>query len=96
MSEQKLAYASISLISANCKIERQAVKHQTAKGDPAERELGKNGSIRVWLIMSWLKRCYQRHTQRRELAQLPDHLLDDLGLTHEQRQAEVAKPFWRA
>ncbi len=37
----------------------------------------------------------QRSRQRRDLAQLDPHLLDDLGLTKEMVAKEMAKPFWR-
>ncbi len=37
----------------------------------------------------------QRSRQRRDLAELDQHLLDDLGLTKEMVAKEMAKPFWR-
>ena len=33
---------------------------------------------------------------RRQLAQLDDHLLRDIGLTRDQAQAEAALPLWDA
>jgi uncharacterized protein YjiS (DUF1127 family) len=36
-----------------------------------------------------------RAAQRRSLAELPDALLRDVGLTRGQAGAEAAKPFWR-
>ncbi len=33
--------------------------------------------------------------QRKQLAKLDDHLLADIGLSREQVQVEVSKPFWR-
>ena len=36
-----------------------------------------------------------RRRDRRILARLDQHLLRDIGLTHEDAQSEVAKPFWR-
>lgn len=42
----------------------------------------------------WLMRMAQTHRSRRQLAQLSDHLLADIGLTEAQRQAEILKPFW--
>ena len=32
--------------------------------------------------------------QRRALAELDDAQLRDIGITHEQAQAEASKPFW--
>ncbi|TKT69149.1 DUF1127 domain-containing protein [Aquamicrobium sp. LC103] len=40
-------------------------------------------------------RLYDRHLQRRHLADLDDHLLRDIGVTPEQRRAECSRPFWR-
>ena len=37
----------------------------------------------------------QRSQQRKHLAQLDKHLLDDIGLTDEMVAKEVAKPFWK-
>lgn len=43
-------------------------------------------------ILNWLDRA----RQRRELAQLGDHMLKDIGLTRADVDAETSKPFWRA
>ena len=37
----------------------------------------------------------QRSRQRKHLARLDQHLLDDIGLTQEMVVKEIAKPFWR-
>ncbi len=36
-----------------------------------------------------------RHEQRRQLAQLPAHLLQDMGLDSERVAEELRKPFWK-
>jgi uncharacterized protein YjiS (DUF1127 family) len=57
--------------------------------DPAERPrvLFKGiRTLRVWMA----RRC-----QRQTLAALNDHLLNDIGVTHEMARREAAKPFWR-
>ena len=41
--------------------------------------------------ITWL----QRARTRRELAELPPHLLKDIGLTEADRFVESNKPFWR-
>ena len=41
-------------------------------------------------IYDWLK----RHRGRKELANLDPHILNDVGLTREQVQTEIDKPFW--
>jgi uncharacterized protein YjiS (DUF1127 family) len=53
---------------------------------------------RSWLayaseqILAWLERV----RQRRQLRQLGDHMLRDIGLSRADVEAEVSKPFWRA
>lgn len=37
----------------------------------------------------------ERSKQRRELAELDDHMLEDIGYSHTEVQKEIAKPFWR-
>jgi uncharacterized protein YjiS (DUF1127 family) len=44
-------------------------------------------TIRLW---------YERSRQRRQLAELPDHRLRDIGVTYAGAQAEAVKPFWQA
>ena len=39
----------------------------------------------------WLERA----RQRRELQQLGDHMLKDIGLSRADVEAEISKPFWR-
>lgn len=55
----------------------------------------------VMVIMSvvkkpWLRieRMIRNQRTRNQLAQLSDHLLDDIGLTRAQRNEEIRKPFW--
>lgn len=43
-------------------------------------------TVSVWM---------QRSHQRKQLAQLDKHLLDDIGLTKEMVAKEIAKPFWK-
>jgi uncharacterized protein YjiS (DUF1127 family) len=44
------------------------------------------------LLLDWMAVQRQRH----RLAELPDHLLDDLGLTRDEARNEAAKPVWEA
>lgn len=46
-------------------------------------------------IMSTLKLWAARAEQRRQLRNLPDYLLDDMGISQEALQAEISKPFWK-
>lgn len=38
----------------------------------------------------------ERRRTRRALARLDPRMLEDVGLTQDEAQAEAAKPFWRA
>jgi uncharacterized protein YjiS (DUF1127 family) len=49
-----------------------------------------------WLRSRLLARWYDRHLQRRDLSEIDDHLLRDLGLTPEDVRRECAKSFWQA
>ena len=42
-----------------------------------------------------LLRWHERARQRRQLMQLSDHLLRDLGITRATALGEAEKPFWR-
>lgn len=39
---------------------------------------------------------YDRWLTRQKLAELDDHLLDDIGMDRETVRQEIAKPFWRS
>jgi uncharacterized protein YjiS (DUF1127 family) len=43
-------------------------------------------------VMAW----FERTRQRRQLQQLGDHMLKDIGLSRADVEAEISKPFWRA
>ena len=49
----------------------------------------------VWVHSRLLARWYDRHLQRRDLSEIDDHLLRDLGLTPEDVRRECAKSFWQ-
>lgn len=59
-----------------------------------------NGSaIRPALRHNWLHRIPKMvalHRQRRQLAQLDDRALRDIGLTREEARSEAARPVWDA
>jgi uncharacterized protein YjiS (DUF1127 family) len=46
---------------------------------------------RVEVLLTWLERA----RQRRQLGQLSDHMLKDIGLSRSDVEIETAKPFWR-
>ncbi len=40
-------------------------------------------------------RWIERLQQRRELAELDDRMLEDIGIARTEVEREIAKPFWR-
>ena len=46
-------------------------------------------------FLRWCTRCSARSGQREALSTLDDQLLDDIGVTRQQANAEAAKPFWK-
>jgi uncharacterized protein YjiS (DUF1127 family) len=58
---------------------------------PAERIAGDRLVQAYEQVMSWLERV----RQRRQLAQLSDHMLKDIGLSRADVEVELSKPFWR-
>jgi uncharacterized protein YjiS (DUF1127 family) len=47
------------------------------------------------VCMRWIAVWFNRHRQRRVLAELTPHLLNDIGVSREEALREAAKPFWR-
>ena len=59
---------------------------------PHRRPVSARTRFGLDLIDAWRARL----RDRRRLAQLDSHLLDDIGVARAWRDAEVSKPFWRA
>lgn len=51
-----------------------------------------NGGSLGSLFLTWMRRAQQR----RDLTELTDRELADMGLTDHQVASEAAKPFWQA
>ena len=51
--------------------------------------------VRGTRFWRWYVRCSARSRQREALARLDDRLLEDIGVTREQANAEADKPFWK-
>jgi uncharacterized protein YjiS (DUF1127 family) len=66
-----------------------AVVPQIGPASPPSRD----GRLAHWLAS--LARMHDRYLQRQELAELSDHLLDDIGVSREEALREAGKPFWR-
>lgn len=68
---------------------------------PAARAAGAAGEITGLLAVAGraaldrLALWHERARQRRQLRELTDALLHDLGLTRSDADAEAIKPFWR-
>jgi uncharacterized protein YjiS (DUF1127 family) len=50
-----------------------------------------NGNRRSWVLT-----CWERARQRRALAALDDHLLQDVGISRAEAIREIHRPFWRS
>lgn len=62
--------------------------HESMTNDHTSVSLpGVGETLRLW---------WQRHQQRRELAEWSERDLHDLGLSWSEMLAEADKPFWRA
>ena len=44
---------------------------------------------------AWCLACLRRAEQRRRLAELDEHMLNDIGVSKGDAAEESAKPFWR-
>ncbi len=65
--------------------------------DPSEARLAEDAARPrgLWgLIKAWDDRAYYRGQLARLASHTPE-LIDDIGLTRKQIEAEIAKPFWR-
>ena len=52
-------------------------------------------ATRLSKALAVLDSWFDRWLQRRQLADLPEEALRDIGVTAETAAAEAAKPFWR-
>ena len=55
------------------------------------RRMAAAGGRAAEIVLLWMERA----RQRRELAELSDRMLRDIGLTRTDAWAEADKPFWR-
>jgi uncharacterized protein YjiS (DUF1127 family) len=45
--------------------------------------------------LEWMAIRHERNRMRRELMEMPDHLLRDIGVSREDLYRELRKPFWQ-
>ena len=62
---------------------------------PQTRIVRSGWATRVYQFAARVRRQLERHRTRRQLLDLDDHLLDDIGLTREQAEEAGRRPFWR-
>lgn len=76
----------MSNLAQNCMNQGQLISNQSGQKSGLFQSLRKfNSLVGLWI---------SRHRQRKQLASLAPHLIKDLGLTSDQIQREVARPFW--
>ncbi len=63
-------------------------EYQCQSHDTPPPSLGKK-------ILLIFKRWHHNHSSRYVLKDLPDHLLDDIGMNKEEAEQESRKPFWK-
>ena len=65
-----------------------------------ERAVRRRRAAAVWAalvrLVRWCALCFARAEQRRRLAELDGHMLEDIGVTPAEAARESAKPWWRA
>jgi uncharacterized protein YjiS (DUF1127 family) len=69
-------------------------RHADALHFLANRPLTPFSTVALSVVVTIVKWEERRRT-RKALAQLDDHLLEDIGLTRHQAQLETRLPFWR-
>lgn len=80
-------------------IRRMNMYQTTYENDHAGNDLAvaaHEAGHRVHALLRTIRTWRQRSAQRRALSQLSQRLLEDSGITRQQRYEEIRKPFWRA
>ena len=63
---------------------------------PAPRHLGSERCLAGLAVTAAIFRLWlRRHRTRRELAELDDHILRDIGVSWADAERERARPFWQ-
>ena len=73
-------------MSADCSLTHRQIALPARDGRPAARPS----------LLQHIGTWYDRWLQRRQLEELTQEALADVGLAPAQARAEAAKPFWRA
>jgi uncharacterized protein YjiS (DUF1127 family) len=73
-------------LSENCMSQGQLVDAVCRQQNRFSQTLKRlNCRLNFWMV---------RHRQRKQLASLNEHLLEDIGLSREQVEREVSRSFW--
>ena len=70
---------------------RVGTSHATLAGMTLAKAPLTSVAATVEAVLDW----FERTRQRRQLSELSDHMLKDIGLSRADVEAEAAKPFWR-
>ena len=70
---------------------RVGTSHATLAGGVMVPAPWASAAVVIEDMLAW----FERVRQRRQLGELSDHMLKDIGLTRADVEAEVTKPFWR-
>ena len=70
---------------------RVGTSHTTLAGEVMVPAPWTSAVVVIEDMLAW----FERARQRRQLGELSDHMLKDIGLTRADVEAEVTKPFWR-
>ena len=70
---------------------RVGTSHATLAGGVMVPAPWTSAAVVIEDVLAWVERA----RQRRQLGELSDHMLKDIGLTRADVEAEVTKPFWR-
>jgi uncharacterized protein YjiS (DUF1127 family) len=81
----------VAMTSTVASTPHQPVRPQTSVRAISRRDLTSPRSM----IVAWRERIRFRWSLG-QMSEANPHLIDDIGLTKRQVEAEIAKPFWRA
>lgn len=68
-----------------------SINTQCCRAAPDRTRFG----FRIARVLDQLAVWHERARRRRELVDMPDHLLKDMGVSREEVDSEIRKPFWR-
>ncbi|MCG9785947.1 DUF1127 domain-containing protein [Vibrio barjaei] len=67
---------------------------KTINSDQYVQDKAEKGSL-TKLILTYVRQWRQNQRTRKVLSEMPDHLLEDIGVTRDQANRESRRPFWQ-